>query len=143
MKVKFMNDYAQMPLRGSSYAAGYDIYAAEPEDIVIAPHRTRRIRTGLAMEIPGGCFGGLVARSGVATKRGLRLAQGLAIIDSDYRGEILVPIHNDTDLPQTIQRGERICQLIIMPYVTADFQLVDSLDETERGEGGFGSTGIK
>ena len=112
MKVKFMNDYAQMPLRGSSYAAGYDIYAAEPEDIVIAPHRTRRIRTGLAMEIPGGCFGGLVARSGVATKRGLRLAQGLAIIDSDYRGEILVPIHNDTDLPQTIQRGERICQLI-------------------------------
>lgn len=80
MKIKFTNDYAQMPLRGSSCAAGYDIYAAEPEDIVIAPHHTRRIRTGLAMEIPGGCFGGLIARSGVATKRGLRLAQGLGKI---------------------------------------------------------------
>ena len=143
MKVKFTNDYAQMPLRGSSCAAGYDIYAAEPNDIVIAPHTTVMIHTGLAMELPGGCFGGLFPRSGIASKRGLRLANCVAVIDSDYRGEILVPMHNDTDLPQTIQRGERICQLIILPYVTADFQLSDSLNETERGEGGFGSTGIK
>ena len=137
MKIKFLNNYAQMPFRGN------DLYAAEPDDILIAPHCTAMIHTGLAIEIPGGCFGGLVARSGVASKRGLRLAQGLAIIDSDYRGELLVPIHNDTDLPQTIQRGERFCQLIIMPYVTADFERVDTLNETERGEGGFGHTGTK
>lgn len=141
MKVKFTNDYAQMPFRGSSWAAGYDIYAAEPDDIVIAPHTTVMIHTGLAMELPGGCFGGLFPRSGISFKRGLRLANCVAVIDSDYRGEILVPMHNDTDLPQTIHRGERICQLIIMPYVIADFQLSDSLDETERGKGGFGSTG--
>lgn len=143
MKIKFLNENAQMPLRGSSAAAGYDIYAAIKEPVYIEPHTTVKISSGLAMELPGGCFGCLVGRSSVATNRGLRLAQGFATIDSDYRGEILIPLHNDNEKVQKVEPGERICQLIVIPYVTVDFQLSDTLDKTERGDGGFGSTGTK
>lgn len=143
MKIKFLNNYAQMPFRGSSESAGYDLYAAIAEPIYIAPYTTELISTGLAMEIPGGCFGGLFPRSGLATKSGLRLANCVGVVDSDYRGVVLVPLHNDTNQVQKVEPGERICQLIILPYITADFERVDSLDETERGEGGFGHTGTK
>lgn len=143
MNVRFkrLNDLAKVPTRGSEKAAGYDLYAATSYNIEIAPHKTIMVGTGLAFEIPDGYFGGLVARSGIATKRGLRVCQGLAVVDSDYRGEVFVPIHNDSDLPQILEAGERMAQLVIMPYLPVEFEEVKELDDTERGAGGFGSSG--
>ena len=139
--VKILNDKAILPTKGSEYAAGYDLYAATDKEIVIPPHTTLKIGTGLAVELPEGTFGAIFARSGLATKKGLRPANCVGIIDSDYRGELIVAVHNDTDLPQTVDTNERIAQFIVMPYYMIEFNKTDNLSETKRGEGGFGASG--
>ena len=141
INIKFLNDLAKMPTKGSEYAAGYDLYSVNVKEIDIAPHSTIKIGTGLAMEIPDGYFGAIFARSGLAAKKGLRPANCVGVIDSDYRGEIIVPLHNDTDEFMTVFPQDRIAQLVIMPYLEVDFTEVQDLDSTERGSGGFGSTG--
>lgn len=142
IKYKTLNEYAQEPTRGSAEAAGYDLYAAIKEDITVNAHETVKIGTGLAFELPSGTFAAIFARSGLATKQGLRPANCVGVCDSDYRGEYVVALHNDTDLPQTIHVGDRIAQMVLMPYIPMVFNEVDSLKETNRGEGGFGSTGV-
>lgn len=141
IKIKKLNENAIIPTRGSEYAAGVDLYACIDKPIEIQPHETVKIGTGLAMELPDGYFGAIVARSGLATKQGLRPANCVGCCDSDYRGDYIVPLHNDTDITQTVIPNERIAQLVIMPYLPVDFTEVDELTETERGNGGFGHTG--
>ncbi len=142
IKIKKLRDNAILPSRGSAAAAGYDLYACiSEEDITIPPHATVKIGTGLAIAVPEGYFGAIFARSGLAAKEGLRPANCVGVADSDYRGEYIVALHNDTDLPKTVKCGERIAQLVIMPYLSVEFDEVDELDETDRGAGGFGSTG--
>ena len=143
MKIKKLSEDAVVPTYGSAFAAGADLYACEAEDITIAPNETRLIHTGIAMAIPEGLVGLVYARSGLASKRGLAPANKVGVIDSDYRGEIMVALHNHGTAPQTVARGERIAQIVFTPYHTAEFQVCDELDSTERGEGGFGSTGRK
>jgi dUTP pyrophosphatase len=142
MKVKKFFDTAIIPTKGSSGAAGYDLYANISDGSeVINPHENKKISTGLGMEIPYGYAGLIFARSGLATKRGLRPANCVGVVDSDYRGEVIVALHNDSDEVQQINHGDRIAQLVIVPYATVLFEVVDDLENTERGEGGFGSTG--
>ena len=139
--IKKLNDLAQLPTRGSSYAAGYDLYAATDYKIEIQPHNTVKIGTGLSFELPPDTFMAIFARSGIATKRGLRPANCAGIIDSDYRGEIIVALHNDTDQTQIIEPKERIAQAILLPFIEMSFIETDKLSETIRGEGGFGNSG--
>jgi dUTP pyrophosphatase len=127
------------PSFGSAFAAGADLYADGYYDIM--PGGTVKVGTGIAVEIPEGCFGALFARSGLATKKGLRPANCVGVIDSDYRGEIIVAVHNDSDEIQGIEKGERIAQLVIIPYVQANYVYQPRLNDTERGADGFGSTG--
>lgn len=141
LKIKKLTSTATIPTRGSQEAAGYDLYIDSDVDTVIEPEKTLLIHTGCAMAIPDGNFGAVYPRSGLATKRGLRLANCVGVIDSDYRGEIMVPLHNDTSEPQTIAPHERIAQIIIQPYLSVEFEECDELDDTERGEGGFGHSG--
>ena len=142
INIQLLNDLAKIPTRGSEEAAGWDLYAATNEEITIEPHQTVQIGTGIAMELPLYSFGAIFARSGLATKKGLRPANAVGVIDSDYRGEIIIALHNDTDLSQTIAPQERIAQLVIIPYVQIEgWNEVDELDSTDRGDGGFGSTG--
>lgn len=141
VNIKLLNENAKVPTRGSEYAAGYDLYAATAENIDIAPHSTVKVGTGISVELPNGTFGAIFARSGLATKKGLRPANCVGVCDSDYRGEYIVAIHNDTDEIMTITAGERIAQLIVMPFVAVEFNTVEELTETERGSSGFGSTG--
>lgn len=141
VKIKKLNDMAQIPHRGSDQAAGYDLYAATNNIIDIAPHSTIKIPTGLSIEFPSGMFGAIFARSGLATKRGLRPANCTGIIDSDYRGEIIVALHNDTDEMQSIEPKERIAQLILIPYVQMFFRETETLSTTDRDKKGFGDSG--
>ena len=142
IQIKKLRPEAVLPTRGSAQAAGYDLYACLSEgEIVLQPGETRRINLGYALALPEGTFGAVFARSGLATRQGLRPANCVGVVDSDYRGENMVPIHNDSNLPQTIRHGDRIAQMIVMPYLSVEFCEVEALDETERGEGGFGSTG--
>lgn len=141
INVKKLKDNAVIPTRGSEYAAGYDLYAAIDETVVIGPHETQKIGTGLSFELPENTFGMIVARSGLATKEGLRPANCSGICDSDYRGEYIIALHNDSDEIRYVEPNERIAQLILMSYVPMTFSLVNELTITERGEGGFGSTG--
>ena len=141
INIKKLNDNAIIPTRGSEQAAGMDLYACIGSPIVITPHQTVKIGTGLAIELPHGYFGAIFARSGLATKQGLRPANCTGIADADYRGEYIVALHNDTDTPQIVNPMERIAQLVIMPYIPVDFNEVGELSDTERGDGGFGSTG--
>ena len=141
VKIKLLNNKAKMPTRGSEKAAGYDLYACTNSPIIIAPHNTIKINTGVSIELPHGYFGGIFARSGLATNQGRRLANCVAVIDEDYRGEWIVPLHNDTDNPQTINPMERIAQLVIIPYLNIEFEEVDELSDTERGDKGFGDSG--
>ena len=143
IKVKKLNENAILPTYGSLSAAGADLYNLPGADTVIPPHETVMIHTGLAMEIPEGYAGFLFARSGIASKRGLAPANKVGVIDSDYRGEFMVALHNHSNVPAEIAGGERVAQLCILPVVHGEFVLSDTLDETERGEGGFGSTGKK
>lgn len=142
VKIKKLNEKATIPTYGSPYSAGADLYSAM-DDVTIEPHTTVLIKTGLALEIPIGFAGLIYARSGLASKRGLAPANKVGIIDCDYRGEIMVALHNHTDIAQTVVSGERIAQLVITPYIVADFEEANELSETVRGEGGFGSTGTK
>ena len=129
------------PTRGSVCAAGYDLSAAIDETIMIAPHCTVKIPTGLSMELPDGTFGGIYARSGIASREGLRPANCTGVVDSDYRGEIVVALHNDSDTYRLVEPGERIAQLVVQPYVCVTFNETNDLSTTERGSCGFGSTG--
>ena len=141
VNTKKLKENAVLPSRGSQQAAGYDLYAATDDIIQIAPHSTIKIGTGLSMELPTGFFGAVFARSGLATKKGLRPANCVGVCDSDYRGEYIVALHNDTDEFMEIAPQERIAQLIVMPYLPLTFKEVEELSETERGTGGVGSTG--
>lgn len=141
IKVKKIKPNAIIPTKGSNGAAGVDLYACTNSSIVIAPHQTVKIDTGLSIELPHGYFGGIFARSGLATNNGLRPSNCVGVCDEDYRGEYIVALHNDTDIPQTINPMERIGQLVIMPYLPINFVEVDELSETVRDMGGFGSTG--
>ena len=141
IKIKKLNNLAKMPSRGSSEAAGYDLYAATDQILDIAPHSTIKVGTGLSFELPEGTFAAIYARSGIATKRGLRPANCTGVIDSDYRGPVIVALHNDTDEIQSIEPGERIAQMVLLPYIEMKFNEVNELSNTERGEGGFGDSG--
>lgn len=143
VSVKKLRPNAQLPTYGSAYAAGADLYACLDAPVVIQPHTTQFIPTGLAMELPVGWAGMVFARSGMASKRDLAPANKVGVIDCDYRGELTVALHNHGDAEQTVEPGERIAQLVIMPYLTAAFVETDTLSQTVRGEGGFGSTGFK
>ena len=144
-KVKYikLDPRAITPSYGTPFAAGADLYACMGEDVSIKAGETKLFHTGIAMQIPDGLVGLIYARSGIATKRGLAPANKVGVIDSDYRGEIMVSIHNHSSETQTIADGERIAQIVLTPYITAEFTLSDSLNSTDRGSGGFGSTGEK
>ena len=145
MKAKFvkLNQKAIIPSRGSKEAAGFDLCACIEEQIIIEAHKTVKIGTGLAITPPEGTFGAIFARSGISTKRGLRPANCVGVCDIDYTGEYIVALHNDSDVNTIVGPGEKIAQLVFLPYVVPEFVEVDSLTETERGNGGFGSTGNK
>lgn len=142
IKYKKLNEYAKEPTRGSAAAAGYDLYAAINNPITIPAHSTVKIGTGLGFALPDNTFAAIFARSGLATKQGLRPANCVGVCDSDYRGEYIVALHNDTDNEQNINPGDRIAQMVLMPYIPMTFEEVENLDETERGQSGFGSTGV-
>ena len=139
--IKKLTETAQIPMRGSDYAAGYDLYADIQEKVCVTPHTSVKIPTGLALEIPEGYFGAVYARSGLACKESLRPANCVGVIDADYRGPVMVVLHNDSDQTREIIPGERVAQLVIMPFLPVLFKEVDDLSQTIRGEGGFGSTG--
>jgi len=141
--VKKLRPNAKLPTYGSEFAAGADLYACLDAPVTIQPHETYLVPTGLSMELPVGWAGMIHARSGLATKRHLAPANKVGVIDCDYRGEVMVSLHNHSNEPQTVEPGERIAQLVIMPYLTAQFFETEELSETVRGEGGFGSTGFK
>ena len=167
IKFKKLKPNATVPTQGSEYAAGYDLYACIDEPMTIQPHETVKIGTGIAItppkvrclfdqpaltEMPNmyyhydietniNTFGAVFARSGLATKKGLRPANAVGVCDIDYTGEYIVALHNDTNIPQTVEPNERIAQLVFIPYVTDTWQEVDKLEETKRGDDGFGSSG--
>ena len=141
INIKKLNENATIPTRGSEYAAGYDLYACIDEPVEVKPHQTVKIGTGLAMELPIGYYGAIHARSGLATKKGLRPANCTGVCDEDYRGEYIVALHNDSDITQIVEPNERIAQFILKRYEGARFNVVDELSNTGRGTGGFGSTG--
>lgn len=143
VKIKKLNARATVPTYGSSSAAGADLYACLGSSVRIKPSETVMIPTGLALEIPDGYVGLIYARSGLACREGLAPANKVGVIDSDYRGEIVVALFNHSSEEWTVEDGQRVAQLVITPYVTADFILSDELENTERGSGGFGSTGKK
>lgn len=142
INVKKLNPNAIIPTKGSEHAAGLDLYACiDTNELAINPHETKKVGTGLAAEIPEGYFGAIFARSGLATKQGLRPANCVGVVDSDYRGEIIVALHNDSQYFTVINNHDRIAQLVILPYLDVNLNEVDDLSDTKRGEGGFGSTG--
>ena len=143
IRVKKLHENAILPTYGSEEAAGADLYACLDEAVTAAPGETVWIPTGLAMEIPKGCAGLVYARSGLACKKGIRLSNGIGVIDADYRGEIGVSLHNTGHEDFVVARGDRIAQMMFMPVYAAAFAVCDELDETARGAGGFGSTGTK
>ena len=142
VRIKKLNENATVPTYGTEYSAGADLYNLD-ERVEIAPHTTVLIHTGIAVEIPEGYAGLIYARSGLASKRGLAPANKVGVVDSDYRGEIKVALHNHSLITHTVSKGERIAQMVVAPYIKCDFIEVESLEETVRGEGGFGSTGAK
>lgn len=144
VKIIKLNEKAIVPTYGSECAAGADLYAlTEEKEIAFLPNETKMVHTGICAEIPEGYAGLIYARSGIATKRGLAPANKVGVVDSDYRGEIMVSLHNHSSETQTIANGERIAQLVIAPFLKVEFKEAESLSDTERGTGGFGSTGKK
>ena len=141
IRIKKLREDAVVPTYGSPYAAGADLYACLEEEQVVSPGQTVMFHTGIAMEIPEGYAGLIFARSGLASKRGLAPANKVGVVDSDYRGEFMIALHNHSDVPQTVLPGERIAQMVITPVLAAEFLQVEELEETQRGSGGFGSTG--
>ena len=143
VRIKKIDDRAIIPTYGTEYSAGADLYALLDSSVEIAPHETTFIHTGISVEIPEGYCGLIFARSGLASKRGLAPANKVGVIDADYRGEVMVALHNHSDKIATVDLGERIAQLAIVPFLKAEFEESDDLSDTIRGEGGFGSTGTK
>lgn len=140
IKIKKLYEDSVIPTRGSEYAAGYDLYAHE--GATIKPHETAKIGTGVAIQPPKDTFGAVFARSGLATKQGLRPANCVGVCDYDYTGEYIVALHNDSNEERIIEAGERIGQVVFIPYINVSFIEVNELEETKRGDGGFGSTGV-
>lgn len=140
LNIKKLTEKAMVPTYGTEFSAGADLYNLDTH-VVIEPHQTTLIHTGIAVEIPEGYCGLIFARSGLATKRGLAPANKVGVIDSDYRGEVMVALHNHSDLPGVVAPNERVAQLVIVPFLKADFEVVEELSSTVRGVGGFGSTG--
>jgi dUTP pyrophosphatase len=143
MNIKKLNDNAVVPTYGTEYSAGADLYACIEEEITLAPGETKLIPTGIAMEIPVGYAGLIYARSGLASKKGLAPANKVGVIDADYRGEVMVALYNQSSKEQTISPQERIAQLVVAPFLKVEFNEVEELNDTKRGDGGFGSTGEK
>lgn len=141
MRVKRIDDRAIMPTKGSKWSVGWDLYAIAERPIAVRPHETEVVHTGLVIEVPQYHFAGIYARSGIATKRGIRPSNCVGVVDPDYRGEVLVAIYNDSNETQIICHGDRIAQMIVQPVFDDGLQEVDELSKTERGAGGFGSTG--
>lgn len=139
--VKILRKGAKLPTYGSAEAAGADLYACLEAPVTIAPGETVFIPTGIAMAVPRGCAGLVYARSGMACKRGLAPANKVGVVDSDYRGEINVVLHNHGAVPQTVENGERVAQMVITPVLTPAYEVSDELSDTARNTGGFGSTG--
>ena len=138
---KKLNERATKPHYGTEFSAGADLYACMDSAVIIEPGETQFIPTGLAMEIPEGCVGLIYARSGLACKKGLAPANKVGVIDSDYRGEIIVALHNHSKSQLVVKDGERVAQIVITPYFFGDFDEAAELEETVRSDGGFGSTG--
>ena len=143
VKIKKLDPRAKMPVYGTEYSAGADLYSMEGDEVTIKPHTTAMIKLGFAIEIPEGYAGLIFARSGLASKRGLAPANKVGVIDADYRGECMVALHNHSDVEVTVEGGERVAQLSIVPFLKAEFEFADTLSDTTRGAGGFGSTGRK
>lgn len=143
VRIKKLNDNAKIPTYGTDFAAGADLYACIDDVTTIKSGETKLIKTGIALEVPVGYAGLIYARSGLASKKGLAPANKVGVVDSDYRGEVMVALHNHSSEDKTIEPNERIAQFVIAPYLKAEFEEVDSLDDTTRGSGGFGSTGTK
>ncbi len=141
IRVKKLHPNAKLPTYGSPEAAGADLYACLEEAVTITPGETFFVPTGIALEVPKGCAGLIYARSGLACKRGLAPANKVGVVDSDYRGEVKVALHNHSQMPQTVEPGERVAQFIITPVLTPAYEEAASLSNTDRGVGGFGSTG--
>ena len=143
INIKKLNENAVIPTYGSEFSAGADLYALLDAPVSFNPGETILIHTGIAMEIPVGYAGLIYARSGLASKKGLAPANKVGVVDADYRGEIMVALHNHSNKVQEIASGERVAQLVIMPYIAAEFVESETLEETDRAAGGFGSTGTK
>lgn len=141
IRVKIVREGARLPSYGSAEAAGADLHACIAESVTVAPGETVFVPTGISLEVPKGCAGFVYARSGMACKRGLAPANKVGVIDSDYRGEVFVVLHNHGQLPQIIANGDRIAQLVITPVLTPPYEVVEELTDTTRSAGGFGSTG--
>ena len=141
IKIKKLNEKAKVPTYGTPCAAGADLYALLDEPVTLAPHETKYISTGVAFEIPVGLVGLVFARSGLSCKQDLAPANKVGVVDADYRGEVMVILHNHGTQNRTIQNGDRIAQIAFVPYVQAAFEEVDTLSDTLRGTGGFGHTG--
>ena len=141
INIKKLTETAKIPERGSAFAAGYDLFADLKEAVEIKPHETLMINTGVAMEIPEGYWGGIFARSGLAAKESLRPANCVGVVDADYRGPICVALHNDGEVTRTIMPQQKVAQLVVVPFLTVEFEEVSELSDTVRGMGGFGSTG--
>lgn len=143
VNIKKVRENAHIPTYGSEFAAGADLYACIKEEIVLAPRETKLIPTGLAMEIPVGYVGLIYSRSGLSVKQGLAPANKVGVVDADYRGEVMVALYNQSEENRVVEPDMRIAQLVIAPYLTCEFTEVDMLEDSVRGEGGFGSTGTK
>lgn len=141
VKIKKLNDMAIIPKKAHDDDAGFDLYASIPDPVVIHPHKTVLIGTGISVELPKNTFGAIFARSGLAFKSGLAPANKVGVVDCNYRGEVCVALHNHSDMPKEVSSGERIAQMVVMPYVNVSLELSEELSDTDRGEGGFGSTG--
>lgn len=141
VKINKCRDNAILPSRKHQHDAGYDLYACLDEDVIVPAGETVKIPTGIRIALPNDCFGAIYARSGLATKYGIRPANAVGVCDAPYRDEYIVALHNDGNENYTVKHGDRIAQLIVTPYVSVNFKEVDALNETERGMGGFGSTG--
>ncbi len=141
IRVKKLREGATLPTYGTAFSAGADLYACLAASVTVAPNTTVFVPTGIALEVPQGCAGLIYARSGLACKRDLAPANKVGVIDSDYRGEILVALHNHGTAPQTVENGERIAQLVITPVLTPRYVEAEALSDTARAAGGFGSTG--
>lgn len=141
VRVKILRNGAKLPAYGTAQAAGADLYACLEEPVTIASGETAFISTGIALEVPAGCAGLIYARSGIACKRGLAPANKVGVVDSDYRGEIIVALHNHGNTAQTVENGERVAQFVITPVLTPVYEVAEELTDTIRSQGGFGSTG--